>query len=84
MDNRYGQYNSDGTVTEPEVSILTGERIGKTGSIREVIMGTSYWYRYEGTSAHLVTDELRAEWARGVSGSVAAPSKRRDAQESAS
>lgn len=61
-DNRYGKYNEDGTVTEPGVSILTGQPITKEGSVRERIPGTPYFYRFEGRFADRVTDEIRQGW----------------------
>lgn len=68
-DPRYGSY--DGTkdeLVEVEVSILTGQPIGKDGSIRESVPGGPYFYRFEGTAAHLVTDAHREEWRNGAPG----------------
>ena len=72
-DNRYGSYNEDGTVTEPEVSILTETRIFKDGSIAERVTGTTYFYRIEGQYLDRVTPEKREEWQRGPKGEDARP-----------
>ena len=66
MDNRYGQYNEDGTVTQPEVSILTGARIFKQGSVTERVTGTEFFYRIEGAYYDRVTPGQRAEWQRSA------------------
>lgn len=60
-DPRYGKFEADGSVTEPEVSILTETRIVKEGSISELV-GKTTFVRYEGGYADRVTDELRAKW----------------------
>lgn len=68
-DPRYGSYDKDkDELVEAQVSILTGRPIGKDGSIREAVPGTSFFYRFEGTAAHLVTDAHREEWRNGVPG----------------
>ena len=66
MNKRYGRYNEDGSVTEPAVSIMTGRRIFRSGSIRERITGTAYFYRYEGAYADRITDEQRQQWRDGA------------------
>lgn len=83
MDNRYGQYNADGTVTEPELSILTETRIFRVGSISEMVSPTVF-VRYEGAYADRVTDDMRAEWRRGApgaSGKSTPSSKKQNAEE---
>jgi len=61
-DNRFGKFEDDGSVSEPEVSILTGSPIAKVGAVTERIVGTPYFYRFEGAFEHLVTGQLRQQW----------------------
>lgn len=65
-DGVYGKYNEDGSVTEAKVSILTGNPVAVDGSIREAIPDSRYFYRFEGTYADRVTDEIREQWRRGA------------------
>lgn len=75
-DPRYGKFNEDGSVNEPEVSALTGGRIFKEESICEMVSKTVF-VRYESHYADRVTDELRAEWRRGAAVELPAVSRKK-------
>ncbi len=61
--SEYGRIIDKGQeVEEATVSILTGRKIAKNGSVSERIAGTDYFYRFESRYAYRVTDELRKEW----------------------